>query len=224
MDHRLHDVVPAQALIFDMDGLLLDTERLYFEATQAIVAPFGHTVHLADYTEWIGRDVTTADFQALYPCDLTEEQIWGALRSGFIRRCETDLQVLPGVWEFLQGAAAPYPKAIASSTRRVWIDQLLAQSELAPHFPVRVSGKEMARGKPAPDIFYAAAAALGVEPAACVVFEDSPHGVRGAHEAGMRTVAVPTIFTAHCDWALADRVVERLDTVRADWLQTGRDV
>jgi len=210
-------VTPPVALIFDMDGLLLDTESLYFQATQQIVAPFGHTVRIADYADWIGRDVTFADFQALFPCDLTERQLAVQVAARFDALCEAELALQPGVAEFL-ARVSDFPKAIASSTRRKTIDRHLAQMGLEHHFPVRASGKECARGKPAPDVFLAAAAGLGVAPETCVVFEDSPHGVTGAKAANMRAVAVPTIFTAMCDFSHADRRVENLLEIDLAWL------
>lgn len=208
------------ALIFDMDGLLLDTETLYFKATQRIVAPYGHTVRIEDYADWIGRDVSFADFQALFPCDLTEAQLAEQVRAHFDALCDAELALRPGVAEFL-ARVADFPKAIASSTHRRTIDRHLAQMGMSHHFPVRASGKECARGKPAPDVFLAAAAGLGVAPETCVVFEDSPHGVKGAKSAGMRAVAVPTIFTAMCDFALADRRVDNLLEIELDWLLGG---
>jgi len=210
-------VAAPVALIFDMDGLLFDTETLYFKATQQIVEPFGHTVRIEDYADWIGRDVTFADFQALFPCDLTEEQLAYQVRTIFDDLCESELAYQPGVLEFLD-RVDPFPKAIASSTRRRTIDRHLQQMGLEHHFPVRASGKECAHGKPAPDVFLAAAAGLGVAPETCVVFEDSPHGVTGAKAAGMRAVAVPTVFTAACDFSHADLRVDNLLEVDVDWL------
>ncbi|NUQ01449.1 MAG: HAD family phosphatase [Armatimonadetes bacterium] len=209
---------PAEALIFDMDGLLLDTELLYFRATQMLVEPFGHRVEVESYSEWIGRDVTFADFQRLYPCPISEEDLWPRMRLIFDRLCHEELALRPGALEFLDTVAAPYPKAVASSSRMDAIVGHLTQVGLVDRFAALVSGKEVPRGKPAPDIFLEAARQLGVPPARCVVFEDSPHGIRGAHAAGMRSVAVPTEYTAHCDFSLADQVVGRLTEVTAAWL------
>ncbi len=210
---------PAAALIFDMDGLLIDTELLYLKATQTVVAPFGHTVRLSDYAEWIGRDVSYADFQAVFPCPYGEQELWQRLRDEFHRLCATELAVRPGVVEFLTGVAAEYPKAVASSTRRAVIDRHLAQVGLLDHFPIRVSAKDVPRGKPAPDVFLETARQLAVDPARCVVFEDSPHGVRGARDAGMRAVAVPTEHTGHLDFTHADRVVGCLTEISQAWLR-----
>ncbi len=211
-------MLPAEALIFDMDGLLLDTETLYVKAFQKVVAPFGHVVVLETYADWVGRQVTYDDFQALYPCPLTEEEAFSQMRTEFARLVEEELALMPGVLDFLDGAGARYPKAIASSTRKPTIEQHLRQAGLLDRFQVIVSGRDVPRGKPAPDVYLAAAEQLGVAPERCVVFEDSHHGIAGGHAAGMRTVAIPTELTAMRDFSLADLIVKRLDEVTAVWL------
>lgn len=212
------DVQPAQALIFDMDGLLFDTERLYFEATQEVVGPYGHTVTVAVYADWIGRAVPASEIAATYPCPLEPDEMLERMRLEFKRRCECDLQLVPGALEFLDGVAREYPKAIASSTALPTIEAHLRHMGLYERFGVRVSARDVPRGKPAPDVFLEAARQLGVAPAACVVFEDSPHGVKGAAAAGMRAVAVPSDYTRCLPFPGATLTVERLDAVTAGWL------
>ncbi|MBI2298125.1 MAG: HAD family phosphatase [Armatimonadetes bacterium] len=224
MDHRVYHVdmgdglLPAAALIFDMDGLLLDTEVLYVKATRAVVEPYGHTVDMQVYADWVGREVTEADFQRAFPIPLTYDEVWRRLRAEYFRLCAEELTLRSGVAEFLAGAARDYPKAVASSTPLPIIEQQLAQVGLLEQFSVRVSARDCPRGKPHPDVFEAAARQLGATPAACVVFEDSPHGVAGALAAGMRAVAVPTELTAHCPFAGAHLRVARLTEVTAAWL------
>ncbi|NWG76630.1 MAG: HAD family phosphatase [Rubrivivax sp.] len=207
------------ALIFDMDGLLLDTESLYLEATQALLAPYGYTVELEQYADWIGRNVDGEEFAALYPIPLTFEEAWAQVSRHFHALCAEKLRLQPGVLEFLDGPAAPYPKAVASSSPLQYIHEHLTQVGLLERFVVRVSAREVARGKPAPDVFLEAARRLGVRPEQCVVFEDSPHGIAGAKAAGMRAVAVLTPHTRHLNFRAADRVVERIDAIDAAWLR-----
>jgi HAD superfamily hydrolase (TIGR01509 family) len=202
-----------------MDGLLLDTEALYVEATQVVVGPYGHTVTPEGYSDWIGREVSYAEFQELYPTPLSEEEVWRRLKAEFHRLCDEKLSVRKGVAEFLDGTAAAYPKAVASSTARTTIESHLRQVGLLARFATCVSARDVPRGKPAPDVFLEAARQLGVVPEACVVFEDSPHGVCGARAAGMRAVAVPSEFTQHLEFAGADLRVARLDEVTGEWLR-----
>lgn len=211
-------MTPAQVLIFDMDGLLFDTETLYVEATSRLVEPHGHTITPEIYGGWVGRDVSPQEYVETFPGPYTAEEFRQQLRTLFYALCDERLALLPGVLEFLDGPAAGYPKAIASSSRLSTITSHLDQLGLRARFDVLVSGRDVPRGKPAPDVFLAAAERLGVAPAACVVFEDSLHGITGAKAAGMRAVAVPTEWTAHLDFSAADLVVGGLGEVSAAWL------
>jgi HAD superfamily hydrolase (TIGR01509 family) len=210
---------PLPALIFDLDGLLIDTEILYYEATRRLIRPYGYDVTIEEYTDWVGRHVSTAEFLEKFPLPLLKEEVRPRFERELYALFRTDTQLMPGVREFLEGVAAPYSRAIASATARPLIDELLDLAGLAEDFPIRVSAKDVPRGKPAPDVFLEAARQLGRPPAECVVFEDSPFGIQGAGAAGMRTVAVPNLFTRHCDFSLADRVVGNLLEVTREWLE-----
>ena len=111
--------------------------------------------------------------------------------------------------------AAAYPLAIASSANRELIDLVLELAGLAERFAATVSSEEVARGKPAPDVYLEAAARLGVDAGRCAAVEDSANGLRSAHAAGMAVVAVPNrAFPPAADaLALADAVIERVDAV-----------
>lgn len=209
------------ALIFDLDGLLIDTEILYFEATRRLIRPYGYDVTVEEYTAWVGRHVSTAEFLEKFPLPLPEQEVQLRLERELYALLRTETQLMPGVREFLETVAAPYPRAIASATARPLLDELLELTGLARDFPIRVSAQEVPRGKPAPDVFLEAARRLERPPWECVVFEDSPFGIQGAHTAGMRTVAVPNLFTRHCDFSLADRVVGSLLEITPQWLASG---
>ena len=92
------------------------------------------------------------------------------------------------------------PMALATSGVRRYADAVLAETGLAGSFAVEVTGEDVVRGKPAPDVFALAASRLGIEPAGCVVFEDAPNGIAAAVAAGMRAVAVPNIYTRELDF------------------------
>jgi beta-phosphoglucomutase-like phosphatase (HAD superfamily) len=211
-------MTPAAALIFDMDGLLLDTETLYIKACQELVGPYGHTVTREVYCDWIGRSVSYDEFQAAYPVPFDEGELFGQWFGLFFRLVDQELALREGVGEFLATTAAPYPKAVASSTPLEVIDSHLSRMDLLRHFPIRVSAREVPHGKPAPDVFLETARRLRADPAACVVFEDSRFGVQGAHAAGMRVVAVPHGFTDHFPFAEADLKVKSLLEVTPEWL------
>lgn len=209
----------SPALIFDLDGLLIDTETLYFKATRRLIRPYGYDVTVEEYADWVGRHVSTAEFLERFPLPLPEEEVQLRFERELYSLLRAETQLMPGVREFLETVAAPYPRAIASATARPLLDELLERAGLAGDFPLRVSAHEVPRGKPAPDVFLEAARRLARPPQECVVFEDSPFGIQGAHAAGMRTVAVPNLFTRHGDFSLADRVVGNLLEITPQWLE-----
>jgi len=215
-------LIPAQALIFDMDGLLIDTETLWYEATRRLLEPYGYAMSEEEFLDWVGVSVGVRELLDRYPLPLDEEEARRQYVEHFEALVRSDLRLMPGVREFLDTVAVHFGRAIASSTSLPWIDHLLTRARIIDRFPVRVSAKDLPRGKPAPDVFLAAAERLGVDPAACVVFEDAEPGVAGAKAAGMRAVAVPNQFTAHLDFLAADLVVGRITEVSREWLE-GRD-
>jgi HAD superfamily hydrolase (TIGR01509 family) len=185
------------AVIFDMDGLMLDTEpvaaRAWTEAADRLGIPFDHAVT----RRMIGRNF--ADCRTLirehhgdaYPVDALMGG-WHAAYDAIIER--EGLVVKAGLYELLDWLEAQaIPKAVATSTRRQRAHAKLARIGVVERFVALVGGDEIARGKPAPDIFVAAAARLGTAPAACLVLEDSEPGVRGALAAGMAAIVVPDL-------------------------------
>jgi HAD superfamily hydrolase (TIGR01509 family) len=137
------------------------------------------------------------------------------------RRYEDGLPLLPGAVEAVRRVAGRWPLALASSSPRRLIDAVLAEAGLMGYFAVTMSTEEVARGKPAPDVYLSVASKLGVPPGAAVAIEDSSNGLRAAHAAGMRVVAVPhPAYPPQPDaLALADRVVTRLDELTPEALE-----
>jgi HAD superfamily hydrolase (TIGR01509 family) len=187
-----------QAVIFDMDGLMLDTEplaaRAWIDAARALGIPFDAAVN----PRLIGRNfpdcraIIGAHHGAGYPVDELMRGWHGAYDT--LVECE-GLALKPGLLEllaWLEGEAIP--KAVATSTRRMRAQAKLARTGLLPRFAVLVGGDEIPHGKPAPDIFVEAAARLQVSPLRCMVLEDSEPGMRAALAAGMTPVMVPDLL------------------------------
>lgn len=202
------------ALLFDFDGLILDTESCTFETVQAIFAE--HRVDL-DRSYWQSI-LGTADhphWTELLADRLGQPVDRSALTA---RREERRMEVLlrqpvsAGVVDLLDDArAAGVPTAVASSSSADWVVGHLDRLGLTGRFTAIVTsdhvGHDPSRTKPAPDIFLAAAGVLGVDPADCVVLEDSLNGVAAARAAGMTVVAVPGPMTAGLDFGAAHLVV-----------------
>lgn len=187
-----------RAVIFDMDGLLLDSERvavsLFAEAAETLDLPWRHEVGLA----MVG--LNSRDSDAVIRRELGDDYPVLQLREAFGERYEAAIAarripLKPGVNEvFDRLDAIGLPRAVATSTRRSRALPKLDAVGLLSRVHTVVCGDEVARGKPAPDIFLAAARALGVAPADCLVLEDSNAGVRGALAAGMRPVMIPDLL------------------------------
>jgi len=208
------------ALVFDFDGLILDTETCTYDTTASIFAEHGETLDLA----WWHSIIGTADHP--HWSEILADRLGRPIdRAALVaqrevRRLEV-LQALPpcaGVVELLDAAVVEgIPAAVASSSGLDWVGGHLERLGLRSRFAAVVTRDDVrgngARTKPAPDLFLMAAEWLGVEPARCVAFEDSPHGVAAARAAGMVVVAVPGPMTAGLDMSAADMMVPSLADV-----------
>lgn len=183
------------AVIFDMDGLMLDTETLAALAWGDAAALHGMPFDMACTPHMVGR--TFSDCRAIitehHGADYPVDRLMGAWHAAYDRRVERDgLTVKPGVVELLAWLETErVPRAVATSTRRAGATQKLTQVALLPRFLALVGGDEVSRGKPAPDIFLEAAARIGCIPGECLVLEDSIAGYLGACAAGMAAIVVP---------------------------------
>ncbi len=202
----------SQALIFDLDGVLLDTEPFYTEATQTIVGRFGKTFDWSIKANMIGRPSLDS---ARYLVDALSlpisAQQYLSERKIELERLFAGAREIKGAEVFVRRSAqAGVRQAVATSSERALFELKTAgHAKWFSLFDTVVCGDDprVVHGKPAPDIFLVAAAELGVEPSRCLVFEDSPVGVRAALAAGMRVVAVPDAAMDRAAYADAHRVI-----------------
>jgi HAD superfamily hydrolase (TIGR01509 family) len=179
----------VEAVIFDLDGVLLDSEQLWSEAKEAFVRASGgrwrddapHAMLGMNSTEWSRYLHDELDVP------LPQGEINRAVVARMEERYRAELPLLPGAVEAVRRLAARWPVALASSASREIIDH----SGLAEAFAVTVSSDEVPRGKPAPDVYLEATRRLKVAPASCVAIEDSGNGLRSAAAAGLTAIAVP---------------------------------
>ena len=196
-----------QAVIFDMDGVLVDSEPFGFEALRRVMARYALGYSEEENAEFLGR--TTLEscriLKARHALPDTEEALAGFYIEGMLEQIGTGPIPLPGVPEVLvRLRAAGYPLALASSAELPVIHANLTALALDPLFAAVVSGTQVARGKPAPDVFLAAAERLAVPAEGCLVIEDSRNGLLAAKAAGMRCAVVPCAHTRHQDFREAD--------------------
>lgn len=208
------------AVIFDCDGVLVDSEPLGLPALERTLLSFGFARSEFNLEHFCGR----ADTESIRElCESTGKQI--DLKAYLARKMQNyldevasqGLQAFPGVPELLQSLReAGVALALASSGPIRKIQTNIDSAGLHGAFEAIVSAEEVERGKPAPDVFLEAARRIGVPPERCTVIEDAPAGLLAAKAAGMRAVAVAHTFPAHELAHLADEVVERIGLLDAD--------
>jgi len=201
------------AVVFDMDGVIADSEPVYYDAINVVLAPIGKRMTPELQRAVMGHGV--AETWDVLQRELGLDGPLDALVQAYDRELCRQLalvdETLPGVRELIAALRERrLPVALASSSWPGWIDALLAGTRLAGAFDALVSAKEVAHGKPAPDIYLLAAERLGVAPERCVAIEDTPTGIAAAKAAGMLAVQVRAASTAFPPLPAADLVLPTL--------------
>lgn len=204
------------AVVFDFDGLILDTEWAIYESAEAAFRAHGHTLTVPVWATIIG---TNSELPNWWEGLCEAAGVSGFARGDFDavyeaqdRSIRDRLPALPGVVELVNELAeAGVPVGVASSSSRGWLDRHLDRLGLSHHFGA-IIGADLVGGvgKPAPDVYLKACADLGADPRRSIALEDSANGARAAKAAGMRVVAVPSRITVHNDFRHTDLVVGSL--------------
>ena len=205
----------VQAVIFDMDGIIFDSERLVIECWEVVAAKHNipDIVEICMRVQGSNREETGKRFREKYGKEFPYETYKKEVTSLFLERYgEGRLPLKPGVIEILKELKHWHvPLALASSTRSDIVRQELDDAHLLPYFDAVLGGDMVSRSKPEPDIFLAAAVALQAEPKYCYVLEDSHNGIRAAYRAGMHPVMVPDMQQPTEEIrGIAEAVVENL--------------
>jgi HAD superfamily hydrolase (TIGR01509 family) len=181
------------AVIFDLDGVLLDSEQLWNEAKHALVHESGGAWR--EEAPEVMMGMSSPEWSAYLKDDLAVPLELDAINRDVVRRMEdgyrAGLPLLPGAGEAVRALAGRWPLGLASSSNRELIDLFLELADFGDAFRVTVSSEEVARGKPSPDVYLRAAEKLGIDPARAVAIEDSSNGIRAGAAAGMPVIAVP---------------------------------
>jgi HAD superfamily hydrolase (TIGR01509 family) len=220
-------VTAVDAVVFDLDGVLVDSEHVWDEVREGLARERGGRWHERAQADMMGMSSTE---WSRYMHDVigladSPEQIDAEVVRRMQERYAAELPLIDGAVEAVRRVAGSFRLAVASSSNRPLIDLVLERTGLASFFEATVSSEEVERGKPAPDVFLEAAGRLGVEPDRCAAVEDSGSGIRAAHAAGMRVVAIPNRRYPPPPeaLALADVVLESLGELTPATL-AGRDV
>jgi len=182
-----------EAVIFDLDGILIDSEHVWDEVRQQLAEERG-----GRWNENASRDMmgmSSIEWSRYMRDVVGLEEEPEEISAEVVRRLEeryrTEIPLIPGAEQAVERLGARWPLALASSSNRELIDLVLTESGVGGFFRASVSSEEVARGKPAPDVFLEAARRLDADPTRCAAIEDSENGILAAKAAGMRTIAIP---------------------------------
>jgi HAD superfamily hydrolase (TIGR01509 family) len=204
-----------EAVVFDLDGVLIDSEQVWDAAREQLVGERGGRWHERAQRDMMGMSSNEWSVYMHDELGLTETP--EAINDEVVRRMidlyRAHLPLLPGAREAVERLAARWPLGLASSSNRPIIELVLELAGLAHLFRVTVSSEEVGRGKPAPDVYLEAARRLGVAPGRCAAIEDSHNGIRSGHAAGMVVLAIPNREFPPDEeaLALADCVLDSLE-------------
>jgi len=211
------------AVVFDLDGVLIDSEPVWEQVRREYVAEHGGRWRPDSQQRLMG--MSTPEWSSYLATELGVDAPPSRIAHEVVeevgRRYETDLPLMPGAVEAVERLASRWPLGLASSAARPLIDRVLAATGMTSLFEVTVSTEEVRRGKPAPDVYLTVAERLAVAPAQTVAVEDSSNGLRSASAAGMVVVAVPHPRYPPAPDALAraDLVLRSLDDLRPEVLE-----
>ena len=181
------------AVVFDMDGVLVDTEHLWDEVREELTGEWGgrYTPEAQEAMMGMSSHEWSRYLHETVGLRESPETINAEVVRRMLAAYRSHLPLIDGAVEAVRRLAGDFTLAVASSSNRPLIDGVLEAAGIAECFAATVSSEEVARGKPAPDVYLEAARRVGVEPARCAAIEDSHGGIRSAKAAGMRVVAVP---------------------------------
>ncbi|HLX33328.1 MAG TPA: HAD family phosphatase [Gaiellaceae bacterium] len=211
-----------EAVIFDLDGVLLQSEEVWDAVRARYVGERGGRYD--DEVQRAMMGMSAPEWSRFLHEDAGVPDDPNEINSEVVRRMleayERELPLLPGAVEAVQRAAAHFRLALASSSNRAIFEDVLRLAKIAEFFSATISSEEVAHGKPAPDVYLEAARRLAVAPESCAAIEDSHAGIRSAKSAGMRVIAIPNpSYPPDGETlALADVVLASLDELTVDVL------
>lgn len=215
-----------EAVVFDLDGVIIDSEEVWEEVRRGYAARHGKQF-LPD-TQQAMMGMSTVEWSRHLSVDVgvgvPPEQVAADVLGEMADRYRRSSPLIPGAVETVRRIGARFTLALASSSARILIDQVLASAGLTDDFRVTLSTEEVPRGKPYPDVYLAAASRLGLAPRVCAAVEDSSNGLRSAAAAGLAVVAVPHGVYPPAPDALekASLVVNKLDELTVEAIENLR--
>lgn len=211
----------SAGVIFDLDGVIVDSEPLQHRAYNAVLQQFGVSVDQQEYgREWIAAGRGPEYAVRTYGLPVTAEALKRLKEPVYHRLLRAEAALMPGASAALARLSARFPVALATNSSEADTGFILERFDLRRYFSAVVTREQYVEPKPAPDAFTTAAARLDLPPAACVVFEDAYKGVVAATDAGCLCVAFPHDYTVGNDFSRARRVIASLDEATIELIET----
>lgn len=201
-----------KAIIFDMDGLMIDSERLYIQAENEIAGQFGAEVKKETIWKMMGRKPIESIRVFVHELGLNEkpESILEMRNKIMREKLKKDLIPMPGLFEIIEGFFARLDLAISTGAPKEFLDIVLDKLDIREKFTVLQTSDDILNGKPDPEIYVKTCERLGLKSCDCIVLEDSSNGVLSGNRAGCYTMAVPSDYTREQDFSVADFIALNL--------------
>jgi len=201
-----------RAVVFDMDGLMIDSEKIYWAVGREMAREFGKTLSDETLGDMMGR--APLESVALYrqALGLTQspQELLEMREARVERAMQAGIEPMPGLYETLEALHPDFKLAIATSAPSRFLNVVLDRLKLARYFSALQTSDDISRGKPDPEIYLKAIAKLGLKPAECFVLEDSSNGARAGKNAGAYVIAIPSEHTRRQDFSFVDYVASSL--------------
>lgn len=212
-----------KAILFDMDGVIVDSEPLHFEAHKKALAHFGIDLKLEDYMQFAisrGDDVIYEKAAQVYGAEIDKKAVSEIKKRVFREIFDQNSEMFPGILETLKNFSEKYDLAIVSSGSENAVKYVVEKLDIGKYFKVIVTGDNVEKIKPFPDIYLKAIEALGYDKESCVAIEDSETGMSAAKNAGLKCIAIPCGFTKDQDFSRADIVLKSIKEVNEELINS----
>jgi HAD superfamily hydrolase (TIGR01509 family) len=205
-------ILRPSALIFDMDGLMIDSERLYFAAEREMAAAYGKEIRDEQLWPLMGRKPieSLGLLRGILGIDTPAEELFAWRNRLMLEKMGRDLGAMPGLYEILRTFHGRLKLAVGTGAQMEFLDIALDTLRIRPYFDVLQTADSLERGKPDPEIYLIACRRLNLSPGECIVLEDARNGVLAGKAAGCQVIAVPNDYTRGQDFSEADWVVPDL--------------
>lgn len=210
-----------KGIIFDMDGVLVNTEPLHYKSYREALKPHGiDLIEEEYYHRWVKEGKGIVDFAQAHGLQLDSEAFRVRRRKIYMALLKDYLEIIPQAPEKVKELSAQYYLALVSSSHSENINAILKMIQLKKYFSVVVGADHVTRIKPAPDGFLLAVQEMHLHPSECVVIEDAEKGILAAHAAGMKSLAIPTEITKNHDFSKATRILKNITHVTPELINS----